>query len=131
VFGRHFRRSEMKGFPPTISGPRGLWYRKVRAIVGSIREGDPKGHVEHTLGEPDLIRHDGATGPGQWQSMMTDLAGGPTAIAYGDSAPVSEVLLYRDPYRPRRLYAFGLVDERVRSMWEETVAARHPESRQS
>jgi len=112
----------MKGFPERVDEPLGPWFKKVRETVASVRVGDPRERVVECLGPPDDVRHDAVSTGGQLQSLLENVAGGETAIQYGDKVPFPETLVYRDPYRPRRRYAFGMRDGVVHAMWQETVS---------
>lgn len=112
----------MKGFPQHVDGPLGPWFKKVRAAVAVVRVGDSRERVVDVLGVPDEIQHDAVSAGGQLQGLLENVAGGDTAIRYGDKEPFPETLVYRDPYRPRKRYAFGMRDGAVSAMWQETVA---------
>jgi len=110
----------MKGllFQPGCS--RGQQYRLVRETIARVSVGSSVQHVIEVLGEPD--RRGGAEldGPHHLQTLMTNVAGGETRIRYGSDRPVEEVLVYQDPFRPRRRYVFGVREGAVCSRWEET-----------
>ena len=112
----------MKGFPDSVDEPLGPWFKKVREAVDSVRVGDSRERLVECLGAPDEVRQDAVSGGGQLQSLLENVAGGETLIQYGDKDPFPETLVYRDPYRPRRLYVFGLRDGMVYAQWQETIA---------
>jgi len=112
----------MKGFPPRVDGPLGRWFKKVQAAVAAVSVGDSRERVVDLLGPPDEILHDAISAGGQLQGLIEGVAGGDTAIRYGDKEPFPETLVYADPYRPRKRYAFGMREGAVSTMWQETVA---------
>jgi hypothetical protein len=112
----------VKGFPENVDGPLGPWFKRVREAVAQVRAGAPRDQVIAQLGPPDEVRRDATSAGGQLQDLVENVAGGPTAMRYGDKVPVPETLVYRDPYRPRKRYLFGLRDGVVYSSWEETSA---------
>jgi hypothetical protein len=100
----------------------GPWFAKVNAAVALVGVGDTAARLIDLLGPPDEVRRD-AGGPGrQLQSMMQEVAGGPTSIQYGGSIAIPEVWVYRDPYRPRKRYAFGLRDGAISERWTEITS---------
>lgn len=112
----------MKGFPERVDKPLGPWFKKVREAIASVEVGDSRERVVECLGPPDDVRHDAVSAGGQLQSLLENVAGGETLIQYGDKGPFPEVVVYCDPYRPRRCYAFGMRDGVVHAMWQETVS---------
>ena len=113
----------MKGFPERVDEPLGPWFRRVREAIASVSLGDSRERVLECLGPPDNVRHDAAGAGGQLQSLLENVAGGDTLIQCGNKDPFPETLVYCDPYRPRRRYAFGMRDGVVHAMWQETVSA--------
>jgi hypothetical protein len=112
----------MKGVPANVDEPLGPWFKKVRAAVATVSVGDSRERVVDVLGPPDEILRDAVSAGGQLQGLLDSLADGDTAIRYGDKNPFPETLVYRDPYRPRKRYAFGMRDGAVSAMWQETIA---------
>src|SRR5450756_1523192 len=109
----------MKGllFQPGCS--KGQQYRLVREAVARVSVGASVQHVIEVLGEPDLRGGAELDGPHHFQALMSDVAGGETRIQYGNDRPAEEVLVYQDPFRPRRRYLFGVREGAVCSRWEE------------
>ena len=112
----------MKGFPANVDEPLGPWFKRVRAAIATVRVGASRERVVDVLGPPDQVLHDAVSAGGQLQGLLDNLADGTTAIRYGDKEPFAETLVYRDPYRPRKRYAFGMRDGAVSAMWQETIA---------
>ena len=112
----------VKDFPARVDGPLGPWFKKVREAVSQVQPGTPRAAVLEALGPPDAIGHNAQGAGGQLQELMENVAGGETLIRYGDKEPFTEVLLYRDPYRPRRWYAFGAREGVVDAAWQESVS---------
>lgn len=110
----------MKGLPDNVDGPLGPWLKKVREAVASVGVGDSRERVIERLGLPDEVRHDSVSAAGALQGLLDDVAGGRTLIGYGDNVPIPEILVYIDPYRPRRRYLFGIRAGIVDSTWQET-----------
>ena len=113
----------MKGCPDEVSGPMGPWLRKVRDRVALVRMGSGRSALIDLLGEPDEVRPDGRGPAAQLQETLEGIAGGPTLIQIGDTAEYEEILVFRDPYRPRRRYAFAFQAGVVTRRWEETTTS--------
>jgi hypothetical protein len=77
----------MKGFPTTVDGPMGEWYKKVNAVVEPAMKAVTESEIRELLGEPDELivvpddeRRDDET------SKVSDM--------YPD-----HIFIYNDPYR--------------------------------
>ena len=113
----------MKGFPQTVDGPLGPWFKRVQEAVSTVEVGATRHGVLAALGPPDEVQRYTA-GPGkQLQELMENVAGGETLFRYGDKEPFAEILRYQDPYRPRRWYAFGIRQGVVDAIWRDTMSA--------
>jgi hypothetical protein len=110
----------MKGIPFEPGCSKGQQYRLVRKAVARVPVGASVQHVIEVLGEPDVRGGAELDGSRHFKALMTGVAGGETLIRYGDDRPVEEVLVYQDPFRPRRRYLFGVRGGAVCSRWEET-----------
>ena len=106
----------MKGFPPSSDGPLGKWYQRINRTIAEVVIGTPKSKVIDLLGEPDENRPDTVSAGAEWQHLMESVAGGPTLIGYGNTTPIEEVLIYRDPYRTRA-YCYGIHNDCVQGTW--------------
>ena len=112
----------MKGFPTKPTGPMGPLYKRVNEAVAAVRVGDSRQALLNALGDPNEVRT-GQPGSGAaLQALMENVAGGPTEIQYGSSHAFEEILVFRDPYRPRHRYMFGIDRGIITSVWRETVA---------
>ena len=100
----------MKGFPPTVSGHRGQWYRKVNDAVASVLVGQSVEELIAVLGEPDERTRERSPSS-ELQETLSGLAGGSTSIRYRGAT--GEALVFIDPYRPGRRYLFTIVDSVV------------------
>lgn len=110
----------MKGFPSPVPGPLGPWYKKVNEAVAQVRVGTTSDELIQLLGDPDE-RRAGRSHPLKFfQELMDRIAGGPTRIRYGTKDAFDVVLVYFDPYRPRRHYAFGISRGVIAQAWQET-----------
>ena len=110
----------MKGLPDDPTGPRGPLMLEVNNRLRSIEQGMSREEVEQILGPPDRIEMDALHPTSEAQQLMEQVAGGPTLIQYGSTERVEALLLYRDPYRPRRRYAIALEGDLVTSVTTET-----------
>jgi len=112
----------MKDFPSSVDGPLGLWLKRVNAAVAQARQSHSRAELLDVLGVPDQIVTKSSNSMKQLQELMEGVAGGPTIIQYGDNSEYTEVLVFRDPYRPNVQYMFGMRGEQIVSMWRETNA---------
>jgi len=112
----------MKGFPLKPEGPMGPWYKKVNDLVAQTRQGDSKARLIELLGPPEVTVSGANSSPQHLQNIMEDVAGGPTLIQYGSKENYDEVLDYKDPFRPRVHYIFGMKGGEVVAKWRDTQA---------
>lgn len=91
----------MKGFPQKVSGPKGSWYKKINKVVSEAMLSDDPQFVKDILGEPDSVEK----------------------VAVEDRIPVGRndidhrypefYWIYYDPYRPKKMYRFGISNEKI------------------
>ena len=112
----------MKGFPSRVDGPLGPWHKKVNQAVAGVRVGDAREKVIECLGAPDEVLHDVVSAGGELQALLEQVAGGDTLIRYGEKDPLPETLVYRDPYRPKRRYLYGIRAGVVAAAWQDTTS---------
>lgn len=113
----------MEGFTNLVEGSLGPPLNKVRAAVARVRVGDSRERLIECLGPPDEVRLGAVSAGGRLQGLLENVAGGDTRIRYGDKRPLEETLVYRDPFRPRRSYLFGIRAGVVQTIWQETASA--------
>ncbi len=113
----------MKGFPTKPPGPPGPWLSKVNQAIAGVSVGLTRAEVEGLLGPADELRENAAHPSEPLQALMEELADGPTSMRYGAVGSVELVLLYRDPYRPRRRYHVVFSAGRVVEVHRETTDA--------
>ena len=91
----------MKGFPKEVEGPMGPWYQKVNASIEKARLAKTLFELREILGEPD----DSIDVP---DDDRCENANSPI-----DPRHPRLIFVYRDPYRLRVEYKFGISNDRV------------------
>lgn len=100
----------MKCIPENVDGPMGPWYRKVNELVKSAMESNDSRLVKEILGEPDFIE----------QVAADDRM--PAGNKETDPRYPEVYWNYIDPFRPRKLYRFGISGEVIVAHSYETRA---------
>ncbi len=101
----------MKGFPEVVEGPMGPWYQKVNAAVAKVKRGKAMREVLEILGEPDET------------IKVSDDDRREDADSPIDPRNPELILVYRDPYRKRIKYRFGISNGRVITLSKARYAA--------
>jgi hypothetical protein len=101
----------MKGFPPNVDGPLGPWYQKVNAAIREATESRTIAELRDILGEPDAIE------------AVEDDDRRETKDAPVDEKYPEQYWVYRDPYRPRFYYYFGISRGRPIELYKEARAS--------
>jgi hypothetical protein len=91
----------MKDFPKQVKGPMGPWYQKVNASIEKARLAKTPLEIRGFLGEPDNTIE------------VPDDDRRQNANSPIDPRDPELILIYRDPYRPRVEYRFGISNGRV------------------
>ncbi len=89
----------MKGFTENVVGPKGPWYKKVNEVVLMAMKSDDPTYVKEILGDPDFIE------------KVEDEDRIPNGSNEIDPRYPEVYWNYIDPYRPRKLYRFGISGE--------------------
>jgi hypothetical protein len=116
----------MKDCPANQDEPRGASYRRVNELIGGIPRVVSRQALIDRLGEPDEIREGQPNTPDEIQGLMNGLAGGESVIEWADPLGFEEILVYQDPYRPRRRYLFGVRNGSVTQRWQENSVGPLP-----
>lgn len=91
----------MKGFPKQVEGPLGSWYQKVNASIEKAMLAKTPLELREILGEPDNTID------------VPDDDRRANANSPIDPRNPGLIFVYRDPYRPRVEYKFGISNDRV------------------
>ncbi len=100
----------IKGCPAQVGGPLGPWYRKVNETVAQAQICTSGAKLRQLMGEPDET------------VLIPDEDRREDATAPVDSRHPEVLWIYRDPYRPRMQYEFGISGDVVVSRSRTTKA---------
>ncbi len=86
----------MKGFSKNVDGPKGPWYKKVNEVVSKAMQSNDPAFIIELLGEPNLIE------------KVEEEDRIPDGNSEVDPRYPEVYWSYFDPYRPRKMYKFGI-----------------------